>query len=218
MPATIIQGGSTMNGDGGYAKMQVFCSCLGQVSVNTVYYSYGPAAGAIPSAGQVAAAFSDWIRDAYLPLLNQDARYMGVKVTDVTPGKPLPGIAVEEGAGTQATGALPLQTAGVVTLQSTLSDPQGRGRIYVPFPGIGAQDADAHPTVDYLSSLVLLGIGLRAFVTATYDPAGSNSFELKVFSKTANIFRKCVSTRGNRRWGEIHKRGDYGKANIPVIT
>lgn len=155
-------------------EVRIVCKAGTQYSTNVRHFRVT----GVPTAG---------VLEADLPL------YYGPKISNVLKGciaaeaviygygvrKILPTVGVEyldkpvALAGTGTGGLLPEQTAGVISLRTTLPGKKFRGRMYVPFPHGSANDVNGRPTAIYTGNIGVLGDMFYGSETWTN---GANSF------------------------------------------
>lgn len=132
-----------------------------------------------------------------------------------------------QGVGTGAAGdPLPKQVSGVISLRTEAAGPKYRGRMYVPFPSEGANDADQKPSAAYVALLDTLGalwVGTETIVV------GADSVDITpilwhqndpVPPATTPIqpsYNIIEAATGKLYWGTQRRRGDYGATNVTPI-
>lgn len=89
--------------------------------------------------------------------------YKGIKFRQVSAPKTAVIITTNGQANGTLTGdRLPLQVSGLVSLRAASAPPRTRGRIYVPSPVEGQNDANGNPTAGYQTILASIGSYLIA--------------------------------------------------------
>jgi hypothetical protein len=120
--------------------------------------------------------------------------------------------------GTGGSTALPKQTAGLITLRSSVVGKKNRGRQYVPFPATASDQGAGVPTLLYLADLIPLGAALRnVTVVGDAGPANTADFSPIIWKKGSPTHAFITSMVVRRAWATQRKRGDYGRLNASPI-
>ncbi len=123
-----------INGD--LVEMTIYCKFDEQVSANVLCFvassvTPGPTVQTVASAydGAYGPIMKDWVCDA--------AEYLGVSVRNLTATVPeISAIAKANAGGGDSGNSLPRQLAGLISWRTSVGGPRGRGRTYLPFPGV----------------------------------------------------------------------------------
>jgi len=124
------------------------------------------------------------------------------------------------GIGTKGTNACPKSAAPVLKFSTAIRGPAGRGRVFLPFPSLDWVAADGTPTNAF-------DVFVSSFASALLPPvvvtSGANTATLVlviVKRPTPPALPTAVQV-GNAapadKFGVMHKRGDYGRANESPI-
>lgn len=201
---------------GGVVRFVAYYTYPGQVATNKRDYQCILLTGGlvIGSDDVLAQLDSDWATQIK-PLMTSDADYYGSQLYYQTPvgAPPRPSSTkASAGPGSDAGEALPLQTAGLVSLYTDTLGKTGQGRIYTPFPSIDSQGTDSTPDAlfladlanfrDYLiAPLVVTAGGVTAtFVPVLYLPGGVPP-------------KQIVSGIARDAWATQRRRGNFGRVN-----
>jgi len=124
------------------------------------------------------------------------------------------------GAGpcTGGADALPRNTALIMQYFSNVRrGPGGRGRVFIPFLATAVMDADGHPTTT-VNTLV------QGFFNSLFGPTivgttpNTATFDWVIIQRKPTLDFTLVSEGGpTKKFGQMHKRGDYGRANVSPI-
>lgn len=189
-----------------------------QLGINIRHYRVASITGAQPSDNAIRDRMDAVFLAQYPNLFGPSTNYLGTTVRKIWP---LPVLLETTRAGVSVAGTtlgdnLPKQTAGVITLRTTLAGRSNRGRLYTPFPTEASNDADSTPTAAYLQTLQLLGLLLISSVVVT---SGGNSATLDpgIWRRGPKTFTIWSTFLERDKWGTQRRRGDYGRPNlIPV--
>jgi len=158
----------------------------------------------------------------YKSLLPPNCSYAGVQVYFLKSALPLPPpvkSVTQAGPGTTGTTCLPRGIAGILKYSTGFRGPSGRGRLYLPFVSEVYQDITALPTNAY-------DVLVNSFASAMLNPivtggGGNNSTVLWALvhrkKGTPTTARQITQAESADKWGQMHKRGDYGKQNASPI-
>jgi len=157
----------------------------------------------------------------YQFLMPPDAEYRGVQVYFMKRSGFLPSPSVSiAGAhvGVTGTTCLPRGSASILKYATVDRGPGGRGRIFLPFVSGDYAAANGRPTTahDVLVNSFASGL-LSPFVITS----GGNSatFVWGLFKRRTNpkTLSAAITAESADKFGQLHKRGDYGKANASPI-
>ncbi len=197
--------------------VRAVCILGAQVSINTVSYRIvSPLVGSILDtdiANHYAAAYASFLA----PMLCNDAFFRGVIVFRRLPTpQPVAAKALAITAGTGGAVALPKQTCGLLSAQTSLSGRAQRARFYVPFPSQSSNQLDGVPTVGYKAELsALLGVAY----TNLNLVVGGNSVNLDpvVWHKSTHTSDMIQTSNISTLWATQRRRGDFGRVNASPI-
>lgn len=148
-------------------EIAMYCATSDQAGINTLRFRTTDSAGTV-SLQDVADWWSTMAATYYKPMISSDASYLGCSVRNLTT-LPLE-IAwwAQNGAGVGTMGdLLPAQLAALVSMRTLRAGPSGRGRHYIPFPGVGAIGANGVLDGDYAADVELWRIWATADHTFT---------------------------------------------------
>jgi len=124
------------------------------------------------------------------------------------------------GVGTATGPPMPKNTCGMVKYTNGLRGPGNRGRLYLPFISTDFQATNGEPTNAW--AVLINGFGAGGVVPITVGSGGNTS------TLTWNLLRKVKGAvpidrgpitlaQSANKYGQLHKRGDYGRANSSPI-
>lgn len=214
---------------GDYLRGRVWTYCGDQAANNVLYWKVadmqvGPTADLQALCNAINAA----LKDAYVPLMSQDANYRGLGLTNIRTGTvgSDPSIEVFSTAavtpGTSLQAVLPRQVCGIISKRTVIGKRWGRGRMYVPFPSEEHSDVNGvvsnayKANLDALASVCLshmivnvagnLNVGLDAVLRTDNTPENPDDKMYTYLLITEYVSRK--------KWGTQRRRGDYGLGNV----
>jgi len=157
----------------------------------------------------------------YQFLCPPDVEYRGVQVYFMkrTGFLPAPSVSIAGAhVGVTGTTCLPRVAAGILKYNSFDRGPGGRGRIYLPFVSGDYAAANGRPTVAYDTLVNSFASGLLSPFVIT---SGGNSatFVWGILKKRTlpMTLNAAIAAESADKFGNLHKRGDYGKANASPI-
>jgi len=113
---------------------------------------------------------------------------------------------------------LPRVACGMLKYNTTVRGPGGRGRLYLPFVGSDYVDDDGKPTAAYD---VLVNSWASNLLSPVVVTSGGSSATLvwgiKTGSGAGMTCAQITEAKSADKWGNLHKRGDYGRANSAPI-
>jgi hypothetical protein len=210
-------------------KVRLWCrdSAEQQASVNTWYYLV-TAVGSTPATDQDAANQLDtFLAPLMKALLSTTAEYRGIQVQILNSVPPFAAFLQSAsansnaGPGTVAGGALPTQTAGLLSFQTNLAGRAFRGRFYIPFPGVNDSGAGGSPTAAYgVKQANLLAV---IDSTAVIVSGGSSATLTRVLLHKKNKAggtpapTPVTAASFSANWATQRKRGNFGRRNTSPV-
>lgn len=156
-------------------RVRAYCydNTLTQVGINTWYLAVTAQVGTGALQAQIATSVDAAIAASYKACLSVNALYRGVTVQLIYTGgaavipPPIDSpTVVNAGAGTVAGNTLPAQVSGLISWQTSSAGRGYRGRVYIPFPGASAANAQGQMVAAYQASLGALAAAIFAAVSA----------------------------------------------------
>jgi len=198
--------------------VKVYTKCMGQTGLNVRPMKTTTAVDAGFTLADFANSMASALNPLYLNLLCEAATFRGVTVQQYTVAGPPPvASGLDDDPGTRTGDPLPRQCCGMITLTTNFIGRDGRGRIFVPFPGeIDNTTTSGTPQASYVSDLNTLG---SFFSTPqTLLDLASKEAEFIWTIKPAPMtfggpFREITGRNGRQRWATQKSRGSYGAAN-----
>ena len=124
------------------------------------------------------------------------------------------------GVGTATGPPMPKNSCGMVKYTDGLRGPGHRGRLYLPFISTDFQAANGEPTVAWATLINSFGSGAVVPITVGTSPNQSTlvwSLLHKVNGAVPIDTGAIVLAQSANKYGQLHKRGDYGRANSSPI-
>jgi len=201
---------------------RAWCTAGGQAAVNTYGYECISSTGG----GATDDDFLTQINGAYAlfykALLPPNCTFNGLqgyflRRTGVMP-PPVKNTA-GAGVGTTGTTCLPRGMAGVMKYATNVRGQGGRGRVFLPFVSADYQDVTALPSAAYDVLVNSFASSLLAPLVVT-GGGGSVTLVWSLIHRKAPdpITARQITTAGSAdKWGQMHKRGEYGRLNASPI-
>lgn len=191
----------------------------GQVCSNVLHYRVETVVGAAPDYQRVCQQIDASLATAMKNMMSDEASYLATIIAKVFP-LPRSVSFVEVGAqgdGLQVGEALPGQVTGILTKQSVLAGPAGRGRMYVPFPTEGDNGIDGRPTIGYGARLTALCDLLDDKIIAVPAPPAVGSCTLTpiIMRRSDYSYNDIFACRPNRLWATQKRRSTSGPGDFP---
>jgi len=196
-----------------------------QGAVNTYNFVCTGRAGAGGTDQDLATAMDSLFGSFYVPLISNLTEYRGTQVYFLkrlgllTAAAPVNSIA-SASVGSAASFPLPRTAAAIMKYNTGLRGPRNRGRIFLPFVSADFLANNGRPTVGF-DTLVnsFLSVMLAGFTVGS----GGNTSDV-VWSLLHKNKGTIPTDRGPilhaesaDKFGQMHKRGDYGRANASPI-
>lgn len=201
---------------GDIVQCNVMCKTDTQLGVNTWHWLIGTITAGAPTDADFAAACDSFLAGPYKAIMPPAARYAGVAVYIINRGAFPPAFNTTGlGVGLRDPELLPTQTAGIITKLTNTRGRAGRGRVYVPFPYTDAMDTDGTPTGAYLGRLDAIGaVGASGMPFGDGVINSGTGVAVLVHKDPDGISTKNITGfLSRKKWGEQHKRGNYGQPN-----
>lgn len=207
-------------------KLSVFFECANQLGmIDRTLCAFNPLPGVLWNSADLFTqmfilGFHNGLRDA----ISIDAKLVGYKLYQKSPGQP-PLIATDSqgaGLGTGPAGVLPKQCAGLISFKSSIGGPQGRGRVYMPFPSGTWITAGGNTSGVYDAALTTVANSLLDGWTINNVGSGGGILTVKPCTKftlgASGIPLAYDSGVPANGFATQKRRGFFGKPNsIPVL-
>lgn len=188
-----------------------------QIGITTWHWAVSATAGL----GAYPEDLRDWISlntaGDFKACLSIQSFFRGITLQQIWPGtKPRPLIDPSgAGAGGGAGIPLPKQVSGIIKKLTELSGRAYRGRMYIPFPSAGDNEAvEGRPTGNYLARLTSFATDIEDPVTVGLAPDTTTLSPCLVHRANPGTFNFITDTEPSPYWGTQRRRGDYGPKNI----
>jgi hypothetical protein len=191
-----------------------------QAAVNTFNFQCTAITGTGATDAVAASQFDLLLSTFYPTIICDQASYRGVQVYFLkrTGILPLPAQSnANTAAGIGGTLALPRNTAAILKYATLLRGPGGRGRLYLPFLPTDTMTAQGDPTAGFNTFVTNFGATL---LTPTIVGTGPNTSTLvwSLAHRGPVITSTPIATaRSADKFGQMHKRGDYGRPNSSPV-
>lgn len=208
---------------GDVVRMRVYCWCNQQLSINT--YSYVIGEIDVGSTNVLMWDLGMYLlvaaHDMYVPIMSEFAEFLGIGLQKLT--TPITGeaqfttsMAFLDGLGLDAGQPLPTNITGLLRRSGIKpsNNRQKNGRVYLPFPSENSNGDGSVPVNTYRANVTLLGENLSMPHGVTYNGTTYNLVPCLELNNTIPAGWANISlTSASNRWGQQHRRGDFGKMN-----
>ncbi len=193
-----------------------------QAAVNTYNYECITLSGGAVTDDDFLAAIQTAYAAFYKSLSATTVTYNGLQAYYVRRSGPYPNPVqnvASAGPCTFSATVLPRVAAGILKYNTTIRGPGGRGRVFLPFIGADYAGTDGKPTAAYD---VLVNSFASNLLTPVVVTAGGSTATMVwgIFSRLPTAtpaFSQIVQAQSADKFGNLHKRGDYGRANASPI-
>lgn len=201
---------------GGVVRHITYCTIAGQVSTNKRDWQITSLTGG-SSISSVALlnALDGPLATLFTDQMPVTATYYGSQLYYQTPVGPKPrpsSVTLNQGPGLQVTDMLPTQTCGLISFFTNQLGKAGQGRMYMPFPYVGAMDANGTPNAGYLTGLNNMG----TFFTNTHnavDGAVTAVLQHVLYIPGGPPPLPITSYLARDAWATQRRRGSFGRLN-----
>jgi len=207
-------------------RITVIASFRNQVSNNVLHYATRTGVAAPNDLAMLNEISNAWINTcavAFKECLSQEARYEGILVRYINPLDPASDLEVSNtrlaGPGTADTpGTAPSQVCGLIRKRTGRVGRGGRGRAYIPFPPLGAEDPTDLITAAYRVLLQDLAGDLASALTVTVDNVDYDFWPGITHLRSYNQFKEWTSFTVGVGFATQRRRGYFGRPNVvPVL-
>jgi hypothetical protein len=124
------------------------------------------------------------------------------------------------GVGTATGSPMPRNACAILKYSTGLRGPANRGRLYLPFIATEYQDTNGEPTAAF--DILLNSFASGAVIPITVGSGGNTSTLvwslLHKVKGSVPVDRGPITTaQAAGKYGQLHRRGDYGRANKSPI-
>lgn len=159
------------------------------------------------------------LQTLYLPLMSENTTFKGCDYRMLTTANgSLKTYAIELPAnGSSPALPMPTNVCGLLSRESNVMGPRGRGRVYLPFPSAVAVTPQGLPSGIYQSNIQALGD--YAMVNQTIAVPGFGDIGVQPVLPSSNTtinpsnWGDVVDFKARSVWGEQKKRGSEGRLN-----
>jgi len=204
--------------DNARVRVSLFSYYGGQIGINSFLTRVSGSVTGGVTLEEIADEIDSGFATTMVDLLNSQAQFLGVKaaVEGVTP-QPLPGTIQDPLSGTAGLDVVPSQSAGILTLKTDWAGPSGRGRLYIPFPAAASVQVNNLATPTYLTNMATLATLIVGPISVT-GATGSATVTAGLWHQPTASFREFTGYTPQPRFGTQMRRGQYGRANPPVVS
>lgn len=202
---------STLLATGDVWGTTIYCHQAEQWSVQRRYWKVATALGADTDA-TLAAAVDAMAGAHLLPLLGNDADYVGVRVRQVFPTTAIPVPVINQtsgAAGTAGAVLLPRQTAGLIKFIPQLSSRGRIGHFYAPFPSASDNELDGSPKATYITRLDALATDFSTQLVLS----GGSFLNPVLWNRKTSLAYTIVIAHSSSGWATQKRRGFFGRPN-----
>ncbi len=205
-------------------SLRAWCSLSDQAAVNSYNFEVVSVTGGGITDQNVSDAFDPNASTFYRAIMPTTATYNGIQAYLLKHAPFLPHFVkstLNAGGGSGPNTCLPKNTAAILSYNTAVRGPIGRGRVYLPFirtdlvTGFGVPTAGFNVTINSWASLLLnpfiVTIGANS-VTMNWSLV--HRFAPPLVGLSTTQIRDAESAD---KMGQMHKRGDYGRANSSPI-
>lgn len=209
---------------GDILSARVWCTNQEQAAVNTYNYKCLTTIGGGVDDQTFCNTIDGLVVGFYGPLLSSASTYDGVQTYFAyRGGSLLPNpvkTTISAGAGTTGTVPCPPNTAAIFKYATLTRGPGGRGRLYLPFASIDWVSTGGRTTSAFDVLLNSFASTLLPVLTVTQG-GGSSTFVWSLLRKNKlpvpPTTQQIVTAESAGKFGQLHKRGSYGRANASPI-
>jgi hypothetical protein len=214
------------NGD--LVRVRFWCTAGDQAAVNTMYWRVVAHLGTPVTDLDFAINFDEIMGSFYKAMMPSSVSYNGCEAGKVE----VPALTMQiargaAGAGTLGAIALPRQICSVVSFRTANSGRRYRGRVYLPFPPVGAAELDGTMTSAF-AVLVAQWSAQWASINEVDAPFGSPTGSLTITQVIPHFLKKgevgpelpptdVVATSPGELFGTQRRRGSYGRQNTSPV-
>lgn len=196
-----------------------------QAAVNTYNYVCTAISGSGATDADLAAALDAGFAAFYRPLYPNTVEYRGAQVYFLkrlgllTAAAPVASLAAA-GVGTATGPPMPRVSCSILSYNTGLRGPANRGRLYLPFTSTDWQANNGRPTNAFA---VFANSYLTTVITPLVVGTPPNTATLvwsllhKVNGAVPISRGPIINAQAADKFGQLHKRGDYGRANTSPI-
>lgn len=197
---------------------QIVCSQPSeqQVAITNRFWEVTALAGTGDvSFNDIAGAMEALVATNLLVLLQNDARYEGVRVRRVYPPNNdqwAASTALADNGSAGATG-LASQTCGLIQFKGPFLGKHAEGRMYIPFPSTSSNQGTGVPTSTYQANAATFAAPL--VVPHTISGSGSRTAALSpgLWDRVNSRLTQITQTTPSTSWATQRRRGMYGRTN-----
>jgi len=195
-----------------------------QAAVNTYNYEVISVTGGAITDADFAQNWDTTFGGGFYPsLMPSSAEYRGVQVYFLKRNAgflPAPVTSVAgAGPGTHGTNPVPRNTCPILKYATFSRGPGGRGRLFMPFADQAYVATNGRPTVALETLLNSFASALLSPITITVG-ASSAVFSWGLARRPPGgpvTIHQILTAESADKFGQMHKRGDYGRANASPI-
>lgn len=205
--------------------LRAWCTMGNQASVNTFNYLVTAVTGGGITDQDYVNQFDTLVASPFYQfLMPPGATYNGCQLYFVKRSGFLPApVSSFTGAhvGVTGTEALPRVVAGILRYNTVVRGPIGRGRLFLPFISADYSGPGGEPTVAYDTLVNSVASALLSPQVVTSGP-NSASFTWSLLHRVTGppvtfTTLPIINALSADKFGGLHKRGDYGRANASPI-
>jgi hypothetical protein len=185
-----------------------------QYSINVRSYLCTATLGTGATDAQIAASIEGLVATQFKAAISSFCSWWGCSVQRYRPtlGPTTPAIALR-GVGLGSATPCPAQVAGLIKLQTALGGKRGRGRAFVPFPGVGSVSGSGQAIAAYTTSLVNLGTVLVAGFTSGVG-GNTNTFQPVLVNRLTFATNLILSASPSFPFSQQRRRSQLRRPDV----
>lgn len=194
-----------------------------QAAVNTFNYECITFSGGAVTDQDFCNAVDVFWSGFYKGVMSPASSFDGTQVYFLKRSGPLPAPVKEiasAGPGTLGTAPVPPNAAAIMKYNATARGPGGRGRVYLPFFSTLLMGTDGRLTVAGDTAINNLAASLLPAFSVT-SGGSSATFQWGLVRRfprpTPPVINQIIQASSANAFGQMHKRGSYGRQNLSPL-
>lgn len=186
-----------------------------QVSLTSIYYVIGTTTGTQPTDLDAAQTMDATLGPLFKAVMSAQSSYLGVITQKIFPLPIFVAQAANANAGVGSTvgNILPTQSRGIISLRSPLAGRAGRGRLYIPFPGVGANGSGGVPVGGYVTNVQAILAAILGINVILGALGGTALAAPILWHRKTNSFTTITGGAAEAKWATQRRSGAFGRPN-----
>lgn len=219
MASTIVQAGPFID-TGNYVKTVLYGFTQGQLIMSSFYHQAEAKTGVGITVGDLAKQLEDNWAANLAASMYADYNFLGAR-SQILLLVPLlkAGVATDIASGTLSTAQSPLNVGAIVEKKTAIAGRAGRGRTYMPPPDVTLIDTDGTPLAAFVTTCQAAVASILQIPYASITGAAGGTCNLTpiLWSVKTRSGTPVTGVVARKLFGQQHRRGNYGKPNLPYI-